>query len=116
MKTKGIIGLGEPEPFGKQSLFQPPEKYAAQSPIVTENAEKPLRKAISTPKTKTITLPEERIRMALDVTRQSLSIMQELQGQYRLATGHMLPKWKIISEALELYKQAKVGEGNEHTK
>lgn len=114
MNPKSIRGLGEPELVGKKSLFQPPMQDSFQTLREPENIEEPKQKQVSIPKE--VAAPNERIRMALDVTRKSLSIIQEYQGRHRLKTGHMLPKWRIISDALELYAQSKAGEGSENSK
>ena len=98
MKPSKAIGLGEPEVVGKKSLFQPPPE-TQETKIMT--GEKPP------------VVNDRRIRMTLELTMQSLSIIQELQGRYRLKTGHPLPKWKIISDALELYEKTKKGDGDE---
>lgn len=100
MSSQQPTGLGEPDLIGKKSLFQPPGTSKAP-------ANRPEYK-----KTKPI---NSRIRMTLEITKKSLAIMQEAQSRYRLDTGHLLPKWKIISESLELYEKARKGEGNEKT-
>lgn len=98
MNPSKAIGLGEPEVFGKKSLFQPPDKGMERKDRriqehFQENA--------------------ERVRMTLEITKGSLSIIQEWQSRYRLDTGHPLPKWRIIGEALELYEKMRKGEGSE---
>ena len=98
MSNQQPIGLGEPDPIGKKSLFQPP----GASKIPTERLEKKRAQPVIA-----------RVRMTLEITKKSLAIMQEYQGKYRLETGHLLPKWKIISESLELYEKARKGEGSD---
>ena len=98
MNATKATGLGEPELIGKKSLFQPP----GASNIPTEKPERQKIKPVMA-----------RVRMTLEITKKSLAIMQEYQGKYRLETGHLLPKWKIISESLELYEKARKGEGND---
>lgn len=111
MKPAQVTGLGEPELFGKKSLFQPPADNSDQNLSEPKRVEKTIQR--EKPVRQETSSPEERIRMALDITKKSLSIIQEHQGRYRLENGHLLPKWKIISDALELYAQSKAGDGNE---
>ena len=101
MSNQQPTGLGEPDPIGKKSLFQPPTA---------------LNVRVDRPSRPTIPAAIPRMRMTLEITKKSLAIMQDFQSKYRLETGHLLPKWKIISEALELYQQARKGEGHEKTK
>jgi len=94
MKASHPTGLGEPEVIGKQALFQPP---ARRLPI-----------------TPTSDRPEEsrdgkRFRMTIEVTRSTLEIIQQIQGKHRLSTGQVLPKWRIINDALQLYGKNKEG-------
>lgn len=99
MNAFKAIGLGEPEIVGKKLLFQPPQNTREHGE--SEKIEQtPLR-------------VDQRVRMTLEITKRSLSIIQECQSRYRLDTGHPLPKWKIIGEALELYEKMRKGEGNE---
>jgi len=114
MKSTQVMGLGEPEPFGKKSLFQPPTPErvpSAPTPAVQSK-----KKEKTPPVLGKRSNGSERLRMTLEITQKSLSIIKETQHRYRLATGHALPKWKIISEALELYEKSKAGEGSEHAK
>lgn len=109
MKTTQVMGLGEPEPFGKQSLFQPPLPEQKQPQSISHGQDKP------TAKKPPIILVKgsgasDRLPMTLEITKKSLLIIQEYQNRYRMKTGHAIPKWKIISEALELYEEAKGGE------
>lgn len=96
MNPSNTIGLGEPEAVGKKSLFQPPSSRQERSE-----------------KTEALKSFGVRMRMTLEMTRESLEIVQRHQSLYRLEYGHALPKWKIISEALALYDKNKKGEGNE---
>ena len=98
MNSSKTIGLGEPAVIGKKSLFQPPRMTPE---LKGDKIEKVLPSA------------EPRVRMTLEITKRSLSIIQEWQSKYRLDTGHPLSKWKIISEALELYEQTMKGKGSE---
>lgn len=96
MKPSKTVGLGEPDVTGKKALFQPPQKKTDSKPKAIESKSQNL---------------ERRVRMTLEVTLRSLAIIQEAQGKFRLDTGHPLPKWKIISEALELYEKKMKGGG-----
>ena len=98
MNSSKATGLGEPEVVGKKSLFQaPPKTHKRMDKLV----EKPPQKV------------ERRVRMTLEISMKSLSIIQETQSKYRLDTRQSLPKWKIIDEALELYAKMKRGEESE---
>ena len=88
-------GLGQPEIFGKQALFQPPKKEKTKL-VPKEN--KPLLK-----------IPEKRVRMTMEITKPALTIIQQVQSSHRLLTGQVLPKWKIINDALELYGRERQG-------
>ncbi len=98
MSPTKTTGLGEPELSGKRSLFQPPNQIL--SPMKPESR-------IIKP------VVETRLRLTLELTKQSIAIIQDHQSRYRLEHGHALPKWKIISDALVLYDKAKKGEGSE---
>lgn len=98
MSPTKATGLGEPELTGKKSLFQPPSSV---QPLIT-------------PEVRSIRpVTEVRLRLTLELTKQSIAIIQDHQSRYRLERGHALPKWKIISDALVLYDKAKKGEGDE---
>ncbi len=101
MSNQPSTGLGEPEPIGKKNLFQPPKTSKA----ITKRPE--AVKFISKP---------ARISMTLEITKKSLAILQDVQSKYRLETGRLLPKWKVISAALEAYEKMQKGEGSDKTK
>jgi hypothetical protein len=82
-------GLGEPEVIGKQALFQPPRKEKSKL-VPKENKTLPKK-------------PEKRVRMTMEITKPALVIIQQVQSSHRLLTGQVLPKWRIINDALELY-------------
>ncbi len=98
MNPNKAVGLGEPEVVGKKSLFQPPQEPKEPKPTAVE-------------KTPRVRVGDRRVRMTLELNMSSLAIIQESQGRYRLKTGHPLPKWKIIGEALDLYEKMQKGEG-----
>lgn len=101
MNPTKAIGLGEPEVVGKRSLFQPP----------TLTPKKPKEEKVLPVKAPQV--DERRIRTTLEVSLKSLGIIQEIQGKHRMETGHPLPKWKIIDEALDVYEKIQKGEGND---
>ena len=82
-------GLGEPEVIGKQALFQPPKKGGLR--LIPQSDKVGAEK------------PEKRFRMTMEITKYALEIIQHTQSTYRLLTGQVLPKWRIINDALELY-------------
>ena len=98
MNSQQPTGLGEPDPIGKKSLFQPPtvSKAPTKKPEIQKAKHAPAR-----------------ARMTLEITKKALAIIQEIQGKHRLETGRPLPKWKIISTALEAYEKTRKVEGNE---
>jgi len=98
MNPSKAIGLGEPEVVGKKSLFQPPKSDQEQKPVIPKKIPPTV---------------ERRVRMTLEMTMSALSIVQEAQSRFRLDTGHPLPMWKIIGDALELYGKMQKGDGNE---
>lgn len=89
-------GLGEPDVVGKQALFQPPKK---------ENKKLVPQKEEYSPEK-----PEKRFRMTMEITRSALVTIQQIQSKHRLLTGQVLPKWKIIDEAIRLYKGKNIQE------
>ena len=91
MNFSQTTGLGEPEPFGKSTLFQPPTKQPEK--VKSDRGEKRQR----TP----------RLRITTDVTKQALEVIQEMQHHHRVKTGKTLPAWKIISAAVEKYGKQK---------
>ena len=98
MTPTHITGLGEPEPLGKKTLFQPPENETNSQKADQENA----------------ATSRKRIRATVEFTRLALEIIQELQSRHRLQTGKVLPLWKLVSQAVELYgKTQNVKSGGE---
>lgn len=83
------MGLGEPEVVGKQALFQPP-KHENKKLVPKEKEYSPKE-------------PEKRFRMTMEITRSALVTIQQIQNRHRLLTGQVLPKWKILDEALSQY-------------
>lgn len=82
MKSPHAIGLGEPAPGGKLTLFQP-----AQDEKTNPRAQ------------------EQRIRTTIELTQESLIALQKVQQEYRLRTGHVLPLWKALSQVIEAYQK-----------
>ncbi|MCH7663810.1 MAG: hypothetical protein IH859_08080 [Chloroflexi bacterium] len=101
MTTPRAIGLGEPKKMGKKALFLPPAKEGRES----KSEEKGIESKPQVP----------RMRLTLELTRPALAIILGIQNKYRLRTGKALPKWKILSEAIEQYAQLKQGKKHEPT-
>ena len=89
MNANHPTGLGEPKRIGKKALFIRP---ADQNKQVTN---------------KGVQKPERRIRTSIDLTRQALKILQNMQHKYRLRTGKALPLWKAVSDVIEKHGEAK---------
>lgn len=115
MNSTLLTGLGKPAPFGKKSLFQPPSvpEQKQSLPAYQDSNKKPAKKPS---KTLVKAHGTDRLAMTLEITKKSLLFIQEYQNRYRLERGYVIPKWQIISEALELFEKSKAGEGNENTK
>jgi hypothetical protein len=91
MSAAHTTGLGEPEPLGKKALFQPPEKEIISPKTDRENGG----------------TTQRRIRSTVELTRQAIAVIQEEQSRHRLQTGKVLPIWKVVSRAVELYGKTK---------
>lgn len=102
MSTMHPTGLGEPEPVGKKSLFQPPDKGYEKDPKTPRLPYDGERESV-----------HRRVRTTIGLTNQALSVIQEIQNHYRLETGKVLPLWKLVSEAIEYYGKARKGKGHE---
>lgn len=88
MSKSHPTGLGEPEPLGKKALFQPPKQKSAPTKSTRKlNKQK----------------PPLRIRMIMDITKDAMTILQNIRHRHRLITGKALPLWKIVSQAIEQY-------------
>lgn len=92
MNNIKTTGLGEPEPIGKKSLFQPPAK---KQPVLANTSAKRVGESMS------------RLRITTDLSQKAMEVIQQMQHEHRLRTGKSLPAWKIVSEALELYGNRK---------
>ena len=100
MRNVHAIGLGDPQPVGKQALFQPAvEKDRGLDPDGL----------ISVPVLAEVENTPERVRTTLELTHQAMSIIQEIQCSHRLNTGRVLPLWRLVSQAIEYY-----GKENNH--
>jgi hypothetical protein len=98
MKNQHPTGLGSPQPAGKLSLFQPPQEVTItpmQEGINTEEIFEPIHR--NNPS------PQKRIRTTIDLTREALVILQQVQQEYRLTTGKVLPLWKALSQVIIAY-------------
>ena len=89
MKQLHPTGLGEPIPIGKLTLFQPPLETREEQ-VLTKTKKK-----------------EQRIRTTIDLTQEALIILQKVQQEHRLKTGHVLPLWKALSQVIEAYQKTK---------
>lgn len=88
MKPTYAIGLGEPEPVGKRALFRPSKeekRVASECPLKIEQGTR------------------KRLRTTIELSVHALEIIQELQNSHRLATGRVLPLWKLVCQAIEQY-------------
>lgn len=90
MKSKQIIGIGEPELMGKKTLFQP----GKGEPLETHR-EQGIDKSND--------LPVPRVRTTIGLTNKAMATIQDIQNRYRLHTGKVLPLWKLVSDAIEYY-------------
>ncbi len=88
MKPTYTIGLGEPEPMGKRALFRPSTEEKREAPGIPAKSEQGTRR---------------RIRTTIELSVHALTIIQELQHRHRLATGKVLPLWKLVCQAIEQY-------------
>ncbi|MFC1878301.1 hypothetical protein ACFLZW_00160 [Chloroflexota bacterium] len=88
MNATHTTGLGNPEPVGKKTLFQPPVDNKK------ETADTPTSKKIPAPR---------RVRTTIGLTNRALAVIQQIQHQHRLKTGTVLPLWKLVSRAVERY-------------
>ena len=95
MTNVHAIGLGEPEPIGKKSLFQPPQKESALP------KEQPGSRGVA----------RRRIRATVEFTSQALAVIQEEQSRHRMQTGRVLPLWKLVSRMVEWYGKAQKENG-----
>ena len=90
------VGLGNPDVTGKRSLFLPPKPEPKPVSKPTQAKNKPGR-----PAPKPTTQEIKRIRTTTELTPRALTILQNIQQEYRLRTGKVLPLWKAVSQAIE---------------
>lgn len=88
MKPTYAIGLGEPEPIGKRALFRPSKEEKRGPWEYPAKGEQGTRR---------------RLRTTIELSVHALAIIQELQSRHRLATGKVLPLWKLVCQAIEQY-------------
>jgi hypothetical protein len=91
MKTTYSIGLGEPDPVGKRALFKPSKgdkRNASVYPVVSKQGTR------------------RRVRTTIELSVHALAIIQEMQNHHRLATGRVLPLWKLVCQAIESYDKS----------
>ena len=92
MKVQPLTGLGEPQPIGKRNLFQPP-KGEGNSENVREQSGANDNRVSS----------ERRVRTTISLSNKAMTAIMQIQNQYRLQTGRVLPLWKVVSQAIEFY-------------
>jgi hypothetical protein len=90
MKKPPPIGLGHPQPPGKLSLFQPPPEDTKMDQFGDQDH-------------KLTSSPRKRIRTTIDLTMEALVILQQVQQEYRLKTGKVLPLWRALSQVISAY-------------
>ncbi len=93
-------GLGEPEKVGKKVLFQPIQPKALPKP------KKPIPKP-----------GPQKIRTSLILTREALTIIENMRQEYRMRTGKSLRMWQAICQTIEYYgkrEQTSLGQENPH--
>ena len=104
-------GLGEPDPGGKRALFRPPvtpsNNKETQNSTDNTGKNQSKTKAEEKPDRMVKINPPKRVRTTIDLSRDALRILQELQQRHRLETGRVLPLWKVVSEAIEYYGKMK---------
>jgi hypothetical protein len=91
MKQSYTMGLGEPEPIGKRALFKPSKddkRGVLENPVPD------------------ISGTRRRLRTTIELSAHALAIIQELQNRHRLATGRVLPLWKLVCQAIEQYGES----------
>lgn len=96
MKSTQVTGLGDPEPVGKKILFQPPDE-------VKETAGQRKQQGSDSESDQ----PPYRVRTTIGLTGKALATIQNIQNQYRLQTGRVLPLWKLVSDAIQYYGESK---------
>jgi hypothetical protein len=90
MTITKIKGIGEPEPLGKKSLFQPPP-----------DGENKMLLGEGSARSSAPPVPQKRIRTTVRLTSKALSILQSIQNKHRLETGEALPLWLALSRIIE---------------
>jgi hypothetical protein len=90
MKKPHPTGLGHPQPAGKLSLFQPPPDDKKMDQYGDQDHKK-------------IPSTRKRIRTTIDLTMEALVILQQVQQEYRLKTGKVLPLWRALSQVISAY-------------
>jgi len=91
MKTVHAIGLGEPEPQGKRSLFRPSNEDKIAPPNLHAKIEQGTRR---------------RLRTTIDLSIHTIEIIREIENRYRAETGRVLPVWKVVCQAIEYYSKS----------
>lgn len=100
MKNAYVTGLGEPETTGKRSLFRPPANNVAT--IIQTSPEAKIRRGALKK------IPPARVHLTTDLTVEALNIIQNIQHEYRIKHGKVLPQWKVLSRAIEYYGKVRL--------
>ena len=106
MKLKRPTGLGEPQPEGKLSLFQPPKGRMDHTPEASRSTNS-FDDAMLIRQDRNVKKPTSphRIRTTIDLTGDALVILQQVQQEHRLRTGRALPIWKALSLVIAAYAE-----------
>ena len=91
MNKTYTIGLGEPEPQGKRSLFRSSNEEKTAQPNLPAKIEQGSRR---------------RLRTTIDLSIHTIEIIREIQNRYRAETGRVLPVWKLVCQAIEFYSKS----------
>jgi hypothetical protein len=108
MSAPHTTGLGEPGPIGKKALFRPPVEKRPGRPDAGNTPSKADPRKPGRTDDESRRSPK-RVRITAALTGRALEIIQELQNQHRLRTGRALPQWRVVSDAIEYYGEAKGG-------
>ena len=88
-------------------MFRPPvpefkENPVAQNGPAGEDTKKSTAK-VKHPKTH----PIRRVHITTDLTVEALQAIEAIRQDYRLKHGKVLPQWKVLSQAIAFYAQAR---------
>ena len=106
MTTANTIGLGNPKPFGKKALFQPPQLGKAErkpSTLAKKGNRSKIIQDKPNIKTNRGAKKPKRVRTTIELTAKALQTIDHVQLLHRLKTGRALPLWQAVSQAIEDY-------------